>query len=89
MTTRCTNGGQRVPAVAGLCQGVGAEAQAHAFIDNVIDDIFFGPFIEVVHQLCALVAEESSVFKPYGAFHNPNGSRPLSPHHEQRTSLRS
>jgi hypothetical protein len=28
------------------------------------------------------------VFKPYGAFHKYNGSRPLRHTHEQRTSFR-
>jgi len=69
MVPGATGCGERVSAVAGLDERVGPEAQAHFALDDVVDDRRVGPGIEVVHQLCALVAEEAGVLELCGAFH--------------------
>ena len=59
-----TGRGQRVPTVAGLDQRVGPELDADAGVDELRHDRLVGPFVEVVDQLCALVAEEAGVLEP-------------------------
>ena len=55
--------GERVPAVASFGEGVRAEAETHAFGDDLVDDRGVVPRIEVVDQLRALVADEAAVFE--------------------------
>ena len=82
--TACrTDCGQCVPTVASFSQSVGAETETDSFVHNFFDDGLFGPFIKVVHNLCALVTKKSGVLKPYGAFHGTNGSRHTPAVHER------
>lgn len=74
MATCGANGGKAVTAIASLGQCVGPEAQANAFVDDLVDDGRVGPLIKVVYKLRALVAEKSSVFKLDGTFHALNAS---------------
>lgn len=74
MATCGAGGGQAVAAIASFGQRVGAKAQANTLVHDFIDDVLVGPFIEVVHKLCALVTKKSSVFKLDRTFHAINAS---------------
>ena len=65
-----------VTTVTSFCQCVRPEAQAHAFSNDCVNDFLLGPLIKVVHQLSALVSEESCVLKLDWSFHTDNGSAP-------------
>ena len=74
MATSCAGCCQRVSTIARLSQSVGSEAEPYAFFDDLVNDGLIGPFIEVVHELCALVSKESSVFKLDRTFHGSHAS---------------
>lgn len=60
---------KEIPPIASLGQGVGSETEPDFGIDDVFDDLFVFPRIQIVNQLGALVAEEPGVFELAGAFH--------------------
>ena len=74
MPARHAGYGKGVAAVACLGQCVGTEAQADLVGHDVVDHRGVGPRVEVVDELCPLVAEEPSVFEPTGALHVPKSS---------------
>ena len=74
MATSCTGSCQCIPTVACLGQGVWPEAEPNALFHDLVDDGLIGPFIKVVHELCALVSKESSVFKLDRTFHGSHAS---------------
>ena len=60
---------QVIAAVARLGERVGGEADAHAEVDELLDDGRVLPLVEVIHQLGALVTDESVMLEPHGPFH--------------------
>lgn len=74
VATRSAGRGERVPAVACFGQRVGPEAQPNLVGDDVVDDVVVSPRVEVVYELCALVAEEPRVFETDRTLHAPNSS---------------
>ena len=74
MATPNTRSGQRITAIACLGKGVRAKAKSSFSFDDLVDHGFLVPFIEVVHELSALVTEKSSVLKANRTFHAPHAS---------------
>lgn len=72
MATRFAWRRENVTAIARLGQRVGAEAKAHFTSDDFVDDRRIRPFIKVVYQLGALVAQVTSVGESRGSFHITN-----------------
>jgi ATP-dependent RNA helicase HelY len=68
------------------CENLTADDKDALEFGNFIDDFHLGPFVEVVHQLCALVSKKTSVLKLDWSFHTDNGSTPASCKKERRAS---
>ena len=58
-----------ITAVSGFGQRVGAEAKTRVGVHYVVNDGGVSPRVKVIHQLGALVAQKTGVFKTSRAFH--------------------
>lgn len=85
MTTRRTGCGEAIATIPGFGERVGPEAQSNPGVDDLGDDGFVVPLVEVVHQLGALVAEITGVFKTGRTFHGAQSSRRPTAPPERRT----
>ena len=65
---------RRVATVTGLNQRVGAKTQTHFACDDVVDHCGVVPGVEVINELCPLIAKETCVFKFGGALHTAKSS---------------
>ena len=74
MPTTRPRGRQRVTTIASLGEGIGAKTQPGFCFDDFVDHGFIVPFIEVIHELRALVTKKPSVFEANRTFHRSHAS---------------
>jgi len=63
MSARVTDRSQRVATIAGFGKRVGRKTYANFVVDDLVDDLRICPCVEVIDELCSLVAKKLNVGK--------------------------